>query len=308
MNVEDLESTRSICRQALASPELREIGRRLREAGFRRPDIVKAVFTLVRDKYSDALWGPLVEPCLRAGMQEDSIDLQRYLLLETLLVHIDRIPDYPVAERVKELLLEEYRFIADPEPRWRKNFRPASDPFRTLCKMAVLQRFPAGQSDWEVSGLPRSWLLKMPRKDLPAVLKHVLLRMKGFKPYFVTHMSRRWPPVMLRRESTKSLWLIVESMKLQPRIKGTMSASWLQDPSLGEITPHLRWRLEEALRYGAINTNIGPAPENSGFLEGSPERRRLYESGAWRPVWGVTLWPREGLMRWAAAAGKAMGK
>jgi hypothetical protein len=52
---------------------------------------------------------------------------------------------------------------------------------------------------------------------------------------------------------------------------------------------------------GGLITDLGiEASPDAGFLEGSTERRLLYESGQYRPIEGVIIWPRRAALAWLA--------
>ena len=163
-------------------------------------------------------------------------------------------------------------------------------------------RFPAGQLDWEVSGLPRSYLLKMPARDLPRVIRTVLVDMRGLRPCYVGHMGvRRYPLLFVEAESHRSYHRMAQSMALQPDVKGLLMTAWFHSPETIRVSPHLAWTNRTPLAHGAVLTDLGPAGPRDGFLTGSPDRQRLYDAGQYRPTIGVIIWPRPALLAWAAA-------
>jgi len=294
-----LESTKEACLTALADSEMKAVAEVLARAGHDERAVVNAVQSTARQKYAEAVWEPLLEACVRAGFSEDAIALQRWALLQTIKWFVDRVPSCPVAEAVKDLLLEEYCYVARPGKGFRNVFSLRGNGFRAFCQLAILERFPAGQSHWIVDGFPRSWIAKAPLADVPRLAFFLTVRMKGVRPYFVGHRAPRWPPVVLEREAEKSLCLIAKSMELQPAIRGFMGSSWLNDPALAAISPHLGWIAAQGLDNGALLTTVGPSPDDAGFLSGNDRRRQLYESGEWRPQVGVKLWPRQAMIAWA---------
>lgn len=88
-------------------------------------------------------------------------------------------------------------------------------------------------------------------------------------------------------------------MEMQPDVKGLLLASWLYCESTAEITPHLAWLRGVPQRGGALAVDLGPAPEDGGFLIGSEDRRKRYQEGTYKPKIGCILWAREDLIAWA---------
>jgi hypothetical protein len=231
------------------------------------------------------------------------VTVVRHALLHTALGALDQLIELPVARSVKVLFCDVFRSVASPPVRGARWFRPDLDhTARGLCAFALLQRFPAGQFDWELSGLPRSWLLKIPARDLPRVIHAIGGRLKGFRPCFFAHMGlRRYSLVFRESESNRSYYRMAKSMEQQPDIRGLLASAWFFAPDIGEVSPHLAWTLRTPQENGAIVTTMGPADVQSGFLEGSRERRERFERGEYSPMLGLLIWPREDLIRWAGA-------
>jgi hypothetical protein len=241
----------------------------------------------------------------RAGATTDEARarLAQTALLDTALRSLDRLPTAPLSMAVKTRLCALFRRFCDPPRAADRRFRPdLYDESRSLAACARLTRFPAGQLDWDVSGLPRSYLWKVPARDLPRVLRTVALKLRGFRPCFTPHMGvGRYPLLFVEAESNRSYFRMAESMALQPRIKGLVMAAWYHSRETIRVSPHLEWTNATPVQHGAVLTDIGPASTESGFLEGSDERRRLYECGAYRPTLGLVIWPRRDLLAWAEA-------
>jgi hypothetical protein len=225
-------------------------------------------------------------------------------LLRGALDALHRLPRLAVAPAVKARLCEVFRGFcdrprADDDPRFRPDL---SFHGCALAACATLSRFPAGQLDWQVSGLPRSYLLRMPARDLPRVLRTVLFGLRGLRPCYVAHMGvRRYPLLFVEAESHRSYHRMAQSMVLQPQVRGLLMEAWFHSPETLRVSPHLGWTNRTPLANGATLTDLGPAPAHAGFLTGSPERERLYERGEYRPTVGLVIWPRPALLAWAAA-------
>lgn len=302
-----LESLKELYRRALLDPDIKPLEYGLKKAGYNASRTIDFVRRFARGGYSDALWSPLASAAT-PGKPSDAraSSLARCLLLPAALKAMERVPELPVSDFVKRCFWEEFRFIVQPAKQWREQFRPTGFPFRAMCKIVLLERVPAGQLHWEVSGFPRSWLLKVPTRDLPRVFLFLAKKMRGLGPYFVTHFPLR-TPVLMRRATWKSWHAVAETLLLQPEIKGLMGASWMADPGLARVSPHLSWVVDDKVAAHALVTTIGRAKPREGFLEGSPHRTALYTSGQWSPRIGLTLWARDDIIAWAKAHNELSG-
>jgi hypothetical protein len=226
-------------------------------------------------------------------------EMERALLLTASLHAIPRVPALPVSETVKNLFADEFNFFASPPPVWEPHFGIGDLRYREMARVATLRRFPAGQFHWEVSSFPRSWLLKARRPV--ALLRHIQSRMGGFGPVLELHVNerRRNRIVLLEREANLSYARAARALREQPGMRGFMMASWFFCKTTAQVSPRLAWlrTIPEAAGAGAFD--LGPAPESSGFLVGSEERRKLYEEGSYRPRMTCVLWPREQVIAWA---------
>jgi hypothetical protein len=287
-----VDESREACANALRSIDPRQVG---------RPSLTSARFVAAFASGAEASVHVFEEQ--RATSDEARARLVQTTLLQTALQSLDRLDHAPLALAVKTRLCALFRRFCDPANAADRRFRPdLYDESRSLAACARLARFPAGQLDWDVSGLPRSYLWKVPRRDLPRLLRTVAFELRGFRPCFTPHMGvGRYPLLFLEAESHRSYYRMAESMALQPRVKGLVMAAWYHSRETIRVSPHLGWTNDTPLRHGAFVTDIGPASTESGFLEGSDGRRRLYECGAYRPTLGLVIWPRRDLLAWAAA-------
>lgn len=225
-------------------------------------------------------------------------------LLHTALASLPRVARLPVEPIVMLRLCDVFRSFCElPRGDDDVRFRPDLDFHGcALAGCAALTRFPAGQLDWEISGLPRSYLLRMPFQDLPRVCRTIVRDLRGLRPCFTAHMGvRRYSLLFVEAESHRSYHRMARSMTLQPDVKGLLMAAWLHSPETIRVSAHLAWTNRTPLAHGATLTDLGPASPSDGFLTGSPERQRLFEAGRYRPTIGMIIWPRPALLAWAAA-------
>ena len=236
-----------------------------------------------------------------AGVGEDGV-LERYLLLHASLQTLPTLSAVPVGESVMMLFCEAFQNLTRPAEVDRGLFTLGDARFNAMCKVVSLRRFPAGEFDWEISGIPRSWLLKMDRRDFPRVLWTIVLDLGGFAPTFVSHLGLfRKTRSMSKEENDRSFYRMAEAMALQPEIRGWSGSSWMRSPETHRVSPNLAWINQTILENGGVVTNIGPADPDGGILTRSETRRRAYEAGEFKPKEGLGIWPRRAMLAWAAA-------
>jgi hypothetical protein len=299
---ERIAGAQARCREILSQPDFAAIPGIAAGLGVTPAQLGGLVARTARTGLPQEAWEPLAEACERQGIPGSGHVLERFVLLNAGLANLPHAPGLPVAEEVKERLLEQVLYVCAPDRDIASLLDARQHGFQVMCRFMLLTRFPTGQSDWEVSAFPRSWLAKFPLRDIPRALACVFLRAGGHRPFFETHTAiRRDSPMMAEEFERETFRLMAISMRLQPAIRGHMAASWLMSPNLAEGSPHLAWQAawwQECKDFGAVWTNLGPAPADAGFLVGDPRRRRLYEAGKWKPLRGVLIWARRDLLGW----------
>jgi hypothetical protein len=285
-------------REAFGSTEVQEQFALARHAGFRDEDI-EALARSEADRVSRAEEWAKLAAAIAASVDGDATTAAGRLgLLVLARGQIRQVAALRVDEEVRALLYDEFHFIGLPTRRHRHVLQPGTQPFAAQARLLTFRRLPAGQLHFETSGFPRSWLRNVPLRKLPGTASY-LAKMRGFAPLYETHIATRWtvPVVLLPDEDIKSCRRIARTMALNPKIRGLMSSSWMNDPALAVIDPHLAWRFDR-LGHGAFLTTIGPAAADSGAASGNPQRAKLIEQGEWQPQTGVMLWRRESFLKW----------
>jgi hypothetical protein len=138
--------------------------------------------------------------------------------------------------------------------------------------------------DLEVGGIPRRLVLRQGLRR-GARLLAVVLRAGGFAPFFtqhlVSHRMRRFTPA----EREAFLHRVGALLRLRPRIRGLLSTSWYNDPTVARISPQLAYLREGFERFGISVFPIGTGPDIvQDATAFSFERRRLFESGRYVPT------------------------
>ena len=236
-----------------------------------------------------------------AGLDIARDALERAILTCAARETAPRIETLPVYEPVKLLLRKEFQFYTNPVENVESSLTVGTYGFVRACKTISLRRFPSGPMDWEISGFPRSWLLKVKRSGLPRVLRFLLFETRGFAPMFFTHVARRPKNLFLvmGREVLRAYYRMARSLELQPTIKGILSSSWLHDPAAVKRYPYLSWLSRPYLETNGLITTAGPAPADSGFAEGNVGRQEQFAKGELRFQMGVAVWPRSAAIEWA---------
>lgn len=292
------EETRAQCRAALDSDALRAVARL---AG----DVAGLVEQVKYTGPFPPAWQEMERRAEAQGVPEAALHVARYLLLTKILAFsLDRVAALPMPQDVQHFLYDEFRFVAEPERNSLGCFSPGSYPLACLCREVCLRRFPTGQLQVDEDGFPRSWLPRVPPREILSVAWHVFVGMGGRRPYYVPHNAprKKFSVMFLEREQRRSMVRIAHMLELNPHVRGFMGEGWLHSPNLGVASPHLKWMMEinrELMALGAAFTTHGPAPEDGGFLVGDKRRIALYQSGQWKPLLGVLIAPREAMIEWA---------
>ena len=226
--------------------------------------------------------------------------VERYLLLRAALASVEGVAGLRIPEQAKQLLLDEFLWLTRPMDRELGWFVAPDYVFASLCKLVTLRRFPAGQMHWELGGLPRSKLWKVPLRAVPRLVRGIV-ELGGFSPTLAPHLAWRRKQIVLgETEHYRSLFLMTRAMELQPEIIGMVAEAWFYSPDLAPVNPHLAWAARLFQTWGGTVIVSGPAEESSGVYVGSRARRQLADEGSFKPTVGLVLWPRAAMQRWAS--------
>ena len=281
------------------SPELAGVAAALEKLGKTPLDCVRAAQAITYATPNQSEIQQWKRDLLEAGCDTQNDWLERVIVSYAALDSLPRIDDLRVHPAVKMLIRKECKSFASPA---RQPIVVGTDAFITAIYIATLRRFPAGPIDWVISGLPRSFFLRMPLAGIPKALWYSLVHFGGFKPAFYVHLA--YPPrnrgLVIEKEVRRAYYRMARSLMLQPEMKGILCSAWFHDPAALRDAPHLAALNEPYLQYGGrILTSVGEAKEDSGFLKFNPERRKLYEEGKLRIDLTLAMWPRAAAIRWA---------
>lgn len=177
---------------------------------------------------------------------------------------------------------------------------PGNDLFDKEWGIASFRLIATGTRVADVnSGVSRRILLSGGIGNLIRSLK-VFSFLGGFSPFLQTHihdlnMSR------ITEGGRIQAWLgSAAVIRMLPKLKGLMSASWLEDPALEFATPRLYAANRIVRENGGIYMPMGSdadAVRNALFK--SEQRQKLYARGEYRPRRFLMIWPREKILEWS---------
>jgi hypothetical protein len=126
-----------------------------------------------------------------------------------------------------------------------------------------------------------------------------LLGRHGFSPYFQLHMHQESHEDFHEAGWMKTYMRLAELLECNPGHRGWFSSSWLVDPALEQISPHLSYlRTVPAENGGAIFYMEDDREGKSGALAKSRTRRRLFREGSYLPRIYLRVWPRAAAIKW----------
>ena len=181
----------------------------------------------------------------------------------------------------------------------RFSFLWKNDLFAKDMGIASGRLFPVGPGLLEISGVPRSLLV---RKDLGQFLRlasMMLFGLRGRGPLLTIHIHLSNVEQFNPEGWEKSYTVIGEILELNPEMKGLMRHAWFFDPVIAQISPKLAYLREIPQRHGAAVYYYSDEGADSGALTRSPTRRELFDKGEYTPRVYYLLWPRDRLISYA---------
>jgi len=184
-------------------------------------------------------------------------------------------------------------------------FSEERDSFLKDISVCGLRMIPIGGA-WTVDlgQVSKRALLAGGWLKLPGNIAFHCVRQCGFAPYYVIHTFFRYIPRFLPGEMEKAYLRIAGLLKRNPGIKGIHRSSWFLDPRMDEVSPRMSFLRQVPAANGARLYRIGTDDMDiQSATSNSPERKKLYAEGKYRPeCWGY-VWPREAVIAWAERIG-----
>ena len=298
-----IEVAEQSCRERLQQPELKAVEAALALDGVTPQQCLAWLNAVSEVPSSQApitrLRTSLVE---RGLLSNESYALERYLLLLAVRRAIPLVTALRTGPDVHRLFAEAFSFFAEPDARSVERLRCGGQDYESMCKVATLRRFPAGQFEWEVTGLPRSWLVKVRPGSVAGLLKTIAFDLGGLKPMIFPHFAVCGPRRIVMREGEvkRSFFRMAIAMEMQPEMRGFLAGAWFLSPDAVRVNPQLSWFIPFFEQHGAFVTTMGHVELGPRQLARNDALREEYERGEFRPRLGVVVWPRKAMLRWAA--------
>ena len=270
----------------------------LRRCGCRPSDVAQTLQFVTESPASASRLVMLIETAKRAArLPAASAAIERWLLAHTAAATLSSTRK-PLGETVLNRTCEEIASLLDDARATEETLLVTGIRFREFAKMVTGRRFSAGLFHWDVCGVSRSWLLKVPWRDVPGMVR-ALARLRGLGPVMFPHLNPRRQPGRLEEPAiSDALAAMAETLESRPDLRGLVAASWLRSPDVHRVSPHLAAVNAPIVAAGGFVTTIGAAPPDCGVFERSRERERLYRQGRFTPTTGLVIWPRADMLRW----------
>jgi len=122
----------------------------------------------------------------------------------------------------------------------------------------------------------------------------------GMGTWFRGHLDSRYVKEFNERGFDNFYIRVAELLKQNTNVRGYVGTSWLYDPQLLKISPHLAFFQERPPERGAFSLKHGTQPSDIAFaIKASKNRSNLYKERKYIPVCYSSLWPRKELITWA---------
>lgn len=175
----------------------------------------------------------------------------------------------------------------------------APDVFYKDLALARLKLFPAGPALVDCySGISLRQGLSLDIRQSWRFIR-LLQQLGGRVGYYQTHVHLPLLPAFDHNGWKHAYQLIAQMLKQYPSIKGVFSVSWLRDPQLAEISPHLAYLNQGLIELGAQAFYCGIDTSGDALVK-SRHRQQLFQQGKYQPQRVLLIWPKAALLRWAA--------
>lgn len=271
----------------------------LRRSGYRPSAVAETLHSVTEAPASTSHLVILLEKAKReAALPVASAAIERWLLAHAAAAMLSAARTPPLGNAVLNWTCAEIALLLDDAWASEETLHVAGIRFREFAKMATGRRFSAGLFHWDICGVSRSWLLKVPPRDVPGLVR-ALTKLRGLGPVMFPHLNPHRPPGHLAEPAiSDALAAMAETLESRPDLRGLVAASWLRSPDVHRVSPHLAAVNAPILAAGGFVTTVGTASPDCGIFERSRERARLYREGRLKPTTGLVIWPRADMLRW----------
>jgi hypothetical protein len=213
-----------------------------------------------------------------------------------------RIAELRVPDSILSLLAVSFqRILAQLENAEKHFYLHSNELFCKDLALCRLKLLPCGSELVDVySGVPRSTLFRNGFQQLVCATRYFLNKGSGFRPWYESHWDRRLIRSFTPKGYDQCYLRIAELLELNPEIKGMMGSSWWFDPALEPVSPNLTFLRQVPLDNGAQLFRVGSnSAATQAAIHLSAERKRLYDSGSYRPTNYLLAWARKDMLEWA---------
>lgn len=171
-----------------------------------------------------------------------------------------------------------------------------------FCKDLAIcsgRMFPAGCLKTEIhAGIPRRTLLNLAPLELIRFTS-LIIKLGGFAPFLEIHLDVRYRDGFTPAGWEQALRMVGQCLTCFPEAKGITGASWFFDPNALKISPRLAYLRELIEKHGGIFVPYKSDQRTTELATSkSDTRKRLYESGQYKPVSYIFVWGRKEIQKW----------
>jgi hypothetical protein len=250
----------------------------------------------------------LVAKCMHSFGAEYVSYWESVALCRAMNESLGKLQHLQLPRIVLERIIDDFCDITDQiEKSMGKPLGFFDDPTLRIIKISLLRWLPAGMNYFEYSGIPRKNLWLCPIRDKMALAGYIMFRMKGLRPTIELHLPAQLDRRYTKTECEYSYRIVAEVLRMQPWVRGISGSSWLYDPAVGHISPHLAFARELPEFNGGFLHRLGYTnnADRKALLK-SPTRRKCYEEGKYLPVDYARYWSRTDVLAWVAKCLKEM--
>jgi hypothetical protein len=275
-----------------------------------------AAFVPLEDALSDwrtprttADLGPRFPVLLRAAHSELPGDRERDAFNRALVAHVAsnlhlRLPELELPPAVLDLVPSALSRLHEFLSERHEGYDLGDDCFLKDVRVAAGWTVPCGAKVVDLRchvSLPVSLLAAL-RGRAPRVALRALTPGKR-APWFEQHTDSRYLDEFDEAGIDKAYLRVASMLRRHPGVGGLTAYSWFYDPQLDEISPRLSYLYRRPLERGGVllrGRTSGYDVKNATAT--SRTRKRLYETGRYKPVGHRILWFRRDILHWADQA------
>ena len=238
---------------------------------------------------------------------QDGLGTYHRLVLLTLIQGIQGGTKIQYPDSCRILFEKELHAIAgDMQRKPLSKYLYTSSEFRkdlAICRQVLI---PCGIVTVEMSsGVPRRYLVQNGVRTALRLAAFMAQKVGSFRPLYEMHLHGRALQEFTAAGWEASFLRIAELMRLDAVSRGVFASSWWYDPKVIELVPRLSFLQSVPRSHGAgIFALASNASTTRDALASSPERKRLYDAGVYKPRPYLMIWGREDFLRWAEKQGQ----